>query len=123
MLKDDFFRLEGLPLNIHISSLLQKMEEAVQKAKQSGNDEEVKRQVAAISSLCDVILDAPSQVQMPQTPIISPPSSIQTPPAPPVSSDQAMLEKLMGASGAKKFQHQEEGQKEKDGNGDSIFDF
>ncbi|MFB8736125.1 DUF5327 family protein [Bacillus sp. SL00103] len=39
------------------------MEEAVQKAKQSGNDEEVKRQVAAISSLCDVILDAPSQVQ------------------------------------------------------------
>ena len=34
-----------------------------------------------------------------------------------------MLEKLMGTSGAKKFQHKEEGQQEKDGNGDSIFDF
>ncbi|MGG0026865.1 YwdI family protein [Bacillus safensis subsp. osmophilus] len=105
-------------MNIHISSLLQKMEEAVQKAKQSGNDEEVKRQVAAISSLCDVILDAPSQVHLPQSPVISPPPS-----APSVSTDQAMLEKLMGTSGAKKFQQNDEGQKEKDGNGDSIFDF
>ncbi|GLF89272.1 hypothetical protein Saga11_05310 [Bacillus safensis] len=110
-------------MNIHISSLLQKMEEAVQKAKQSGNDEEVKRQVAAISSLCDVILDAPSQSQMPQSPVISPPPSIHTPSAPSVSTDQAMLEKLMGTSGAKKFQQHDEGQKEKDGNGDSIFDF
>lgn len=110
-------------MNIHISSLLQKMEEAVQKAKQSGNDEEVKRQVAAISSLCDVILDAPSQVQMPQSPVISPPPSIHAPSAPSVSTDQAMLEKLMGTSGAKKFQQNDEGQKEKDGNGDSIFDF
>ncbi|AVM25823.1 YwdI family protein [Bacillus pumilus] len=110
-------------MNIHISSLLQKMEEAVQKAKQSGNDEEVKRQVAAISSLCDVILDAPSQMQTPQPTVISPSSSIQTPAAPSMSPDHAMLEKLMGTSGAKKFQHQEERQKEKDGNGDSIFDF
>ncbi|ARD57899.1 YwdI family protein [Bacillus safensis] len=110
-------------MNIHISSLLQKMEEAVQKAKQSGNDEEVKRQVAAISSLCDVILDAPSKVQMPQSPAISPPPSIHTPSAPSVTTDQAMLEKLMGTSGAKKFQQNDEGQKEKDGNGDSIFDF
>ncbi|MCC9088157.1 YwdI family protein [Bacillus pumilus] len=107
-------------MNIHISSLLQKMEEAIQKAKQSGNDEEVKRQVAAISSLCDVILDAPSQVQMPQSSVISPPPSISTPSG---SPDQAMLEKLMGTSGAKKLQHKEEEQKEKDGNGDSIFDF
>ncbi|WP_456266156.1 MULTISPECIES: YwdI family protein [unclassified Bacillus (in: firmicutes)] len=110
-------------MNIHISSLLQKMEEAVQKAKQSENDEEVKRQVAAISSLCDVILDAPSQVQRPQSPVISPPPSIHTPSAPSVSTDQAMLEKLMGTSGVKKFQQNDEGQKEKDGNGDSIFDF
>ncbi|UYO35503.1 YwdI family protein [Bacillus zhangzhouensis] len=111
-------------MNIHISSLLQKMEEAVQKAKQSKNDEEVKRQVAAISSLCDVILDAPSQVQMPQSsPVISPPPSIHTPSASSVSTDQAMLEKLMGTSGAKKFQQNDEGQKEKDGNGGSIFDF
>ncbi|EKF34275.1 YwdI family protein [Bacillus xiamenensis] len=110
-------------MNIHISSLLQKMEEAIQKAKQSGNDEEVKRQVAVISSLCDVILDAPSQQQMPLASVISPPPSLQTPSVPSVSTDQAMLEKLMGTSGAKKFQHQEEGQKEKDGNGDSIFDF
>ncbi|WP_249704834.1 YwdI family protein [Bacillus zhangzhouensis] len=107
-------------MNIHISSLLQKMEEAIQKAKQSGNDEEVKRQVAAISSLCDVILDVPSQVQMPQSSVISPPPSISTPSG---SPDQAMLEKLMGTSGAKKLQHKEEEQKEKDGNGDSIFDF
>ncbi|WHF26822.1 YwdI family protein [Bacillus altitudinis] len=115
-------------MNIHISSLLQKMEEAIQKAKQSGNDEEVKRQAAVISSLCDVILDTSSQVQMPQSSVISPPPSIQTPSAqtpsaPAVSTDQAMLEKLMGTSGAKKFQHKEEGQQEKDGNGDSIFDF
>ncbi|PCK18823.1 hypothetical protein CEY02_17470 [Bacillus pumilus] len=110
-------------MNIHISSLLQKMEEAIQKAKQSGNDEEVKRQVAAISSLCDVILDAPTPGQIPQPSVISPPPSIQAPSAPSVSTDQAMLEKLMGASGAKKFQHKEEGQKERDGNGDSIFDF
>ncbi len=123
MLENEFFRLEGLPLNIHISSLLQKMEEAIQKAKQSGNDEEVKRQAAVISSLCDVILDTSSQVQMPQSSVISPPPSIQTPSAPAVSTDQAMLEKLMGTSGAKKFQHKEEGQQEKEGNGDSIFDF
>ncbi|MDM5299823.1 YwdI family protein [Bacillus pumilus] len=110
-------------MNIHISSLLQKMEEAIQKAKQSGNDEEVKRQVAAISSLCEVILDAPSQAQMPQSSVMSPPPSISSAPSPSVSPDQAMLEKLMGTSGAKKFQHQENDQKEKDGNGDSIFDF
>ncbi|WMT29376.1 YwdI family protein [Bacillus aerius] len=106
-------------MNIHISSLLQKMEEAIQKAKQSGNDEDVKRQAAVISSLCDVILDTSSQVQMPPSSVISP----QTPSAPAVSTDQAMLEKLMGTSGAKKFQHKEEGQQEKEGNGDSIFDF
>ncbi|MFJ5964215.1 YwdI family protein [Bacillus sp. NPDC093026] len=103
-------------MNIHISSLLQKMEEAVQKAKQSGSDEEVKRQVAAISSLCDVILDAPSQAQTPQSSIISPPPLSQT-------TDQLMLEKMMGTSGAKKYQSKEGDQQEKDGNGDSIFDF
>ncbi|MGE6630442.1 YwdI family protein [Bacillus sp. NPDC077027] len=110
-------------MNIHISSLLQKMDEAIRKAKQAGNEEEVKRQVAAISSLCDVILDEPVQVKTPTSPMISTPPSVVIPSPQVQTTDQLMLEKLMGTTGAKQFQNKGDTQKEEEGNGDSIFDF
>ncbi len=52
-------------MNIHISALIQKMEEELKKAKTAERDEELKRYVAVVRSLCDVVLDQPENVGAP----------------------------------------------------------
>lgn len=98
-------------MNIHISSLLQKMEEELKKAKNCHRENELKMHVAVIRSLCDVIVEQ-------ERPAVQPSPYIQ-----PAASDQLMLEKMMGSAGAEQYQKQEKQNKEEDGNGDSIFDF
>ncbi|ATH93634.1 hypothetical protein ACH95_12105 [Bacillus glycinifermentans] len=100
-------------MNIHISSLLQKMEEELKKAKNCHRENELKMHVAVIRSLCDVIVEQERPAVQP-SPYIQPAKS---------ASDQLMLEKMMGSAGAEQYQKQEKQNKEEDGNGDSIFDF
>ncbi len=52
-------------MNIHISALIQKMEEELKKAKTAERDEELKRYVAVVRSLCDVVLDQPETASAP----------------------------------------------------------
>lgn len=100
-------------MNIHISGLLQKMEEEVQKAKKSDNQEEIKLHAAVIKSLCDVILES-AQTDKPKA---------QEQQAPAIS-DQSILQQLMGAEGSRKYEETKKKEKnDDDANGDSIFDF
>ncbi|MGM0949578.1 MAG: YwdI family protein [Bacillota bacterium] len=107
-------------MNIHISALIQKMEEELKKAKTAELDEELKRSVAVVRSLCDVVLDQP-QPETASAPRIQP-SSTPSPAAPP-STDQLMMEKMMGSAGLNKYRNQEKEKQEEDGNGESLFDF
>ncbi|CAN2248871.1 MULTISPECIES: YwdI family protein [Bacillus] len=105
-------------MNIHISALIQKMEEELKKAKTAELDEELKRSVAVVRSLCDVVLDQPETASAPRIQ----PSSTPSPAAPP-STDQLMMEKMMGSAGLNKYRKQEKEKQEEDGNGESLFDF
>ncbi|MFT4398886.1 YwdI family protein [Bacillus sp. SW14] len=105
-------------MNIHISALIQKMEEELKKAKTAELDEELKRSVAVVRSLCDVVLDQPEAASAP----LIQPSSTSSPATPP-STDQLMMEKMMGSAGLKNYRKQEKEKQEEDGNGESLFDF
>ncbi|MDA7025318.1 YwdI family protein [Bacillus sp. CLL-7-23] len=100
-------------MNIHISSLLQKMEDELKKAKNCPQESELKLHIAVIRSLCDVIVEE-------QRPAVQ--SSPYSQSGKKTSGD-LMLEKMMGTSGAEQFQKQEKQNREDDVNGDSIFDF
>lgn len=98
-------------MNIHISGLLQKMDEEIQKAKNSDGREEVKLHAAVIKSLCDVILES-GQTDIPKEK------------KSPAITDQTMLHQLMGAEGSRKYKETTKKEnKDDDANGDSIFDF
>ncbi|KAA6452126.1 YwdI family protein [Bacillus swezeyi] len=101
-------------MNIHISSLLQKMEDELKRAKECHQENDLKMHVAVIRSLCDVIVE-------PQSPAVQSSPYVQTTKKP--SSDQLMLEKMMGSAGAEQYQKKEKQKHDEDGNGDSIFDF
>ncbi|MEN2452774.1 YwdI family protein, partial [Bacillus sp. JR_15] len=73
-------------MNIHISSLLQKMEDELKKAKECHQENELKMHIAVIRSLCDVI------VEPQQGPSVQSSPYVQTANKP--SSDQLMLEKM-----------------------------
>ncbi|MBT9248494.1 YwdI family protein [Bacillus halotolerans] len=109
-------------MNIHISALIQKMEEELKKAKTAEGDEELKRHVAVVRSLCDVVLDQP---EMGSAPRIQPSvtASPSAPPSTPPSTDQLLMEKMMGSAGLNKYRKQEKDKQEEDGNGESLFDF
>ncbi|ALC82794.1 MULTISPECIES: YwdI family protein [Bacillus] len=102
-------------MNIHISGLLQKMEEELQKAKNSNGNEEIKLHAAVIKSLCDVILES-GQSDIPK---------VQEKKAPAISDQsESMLHQLMGAEGSRKYEETKKKEKKDDeANGDSIFDF
>ncbi|AJO20428.1 hypothetical protein B4123_0322 [Bacillus paralicheniformis] len=102
-------------MNIHISSLLQKMEDELKKAKECSQENELKMHIAVIRSLCDVIVEPQQRPSVQSSPYV------QTANKP--SSDQLMLEKMMGSAGAEQYKKQEKQKHEDDGNGDSIFDF
>ncbi|MEC1471185.1 YwdI family protein [Bacillus haynesii] len=99
-------------MNIHISSLLQKMEDELKKAKECTQENELKMHIAVIRSLCDVIVEPQQRPSVQSSPTANKPSS-----------DQLMLEKMMGSAGAEQYKKQEKQKHEDDGNGDSIFDF
>ncbi|MGX4767856.1 YwdI family protein [Bacillus mojavensis] len=105
-------------MNIHISALIQKMEEELKKAKTAEHDEELKRNVAVVRSLCDVVLGQP---ETGSTPRIQP--SVTASPSAPPSTDQLLMEKMMGSAGLNKYRKQEKDKQEEDGNGESLFDF
>ncbi|KUP36450.1 YwdI family protein [Bacillus halotolerans] len=105
-------------MNIHISALIQKMEEELKKAKTAEGDEELKRHVAVVRSLCDVVLDQP---ETGSAPLIQP--SVTPNPSAPPSTDQLLMEKMMGNAGLNKYRKQEKDKQEEDGNGESLFDF
>lgn len=88
------------------------------KAKTAERDEELKRYVAVVRSLCDVVLDQPENASAPR---IQP--SVTPSPAAPPSTDQLMMEKMMGSAGLNKYRKQEKEKQEEDGNGESLFDF
>lgn len=108
-------------MNIHISALIQKMEEELRQAKTASRDEEVKMHVAAVRSLCDVVLDRQSRPASapPQAPI----SKATPSPSASPSTDPLLLEKMMGSAGLNQYQKKGKDEREEDGNGDSIFDF
>lgn len=108
-------------MNIHISALIQKMEEELRQAKTASRDEEVKMHVAAVRSLCDVVLGQPSHTA--SAPVQAPmPKAAPSPSASP-STDPLLLEKMMGSAGLSQYQKKAKDEREEDGNGDSIFDF
>ncbi|MGF7534612.1 YwdI family protein [Bacillus mexicanus] len=107
-------------MNIHISALIQKMEEELKKAKTAERDEELKRYVAVVRSLCDIVLDHPETASAPR--IQQQPTSTPSSVAPP-STEQLMMKKMMGSAGLNKYRKQEKEKKEEDGNGESLFDF
>jgi hypothetical protein len=104
---------EVLTLNIHVSKLLQKMEEELDKAKKSDTDKELREKLVVIKSLCEVILDEKS-------------ISLNIPSPNSNEINQAELQKMMGnLSTAVKQQPtiSSTPYKESDANGDSLFDF
>ncbi len=72
-------------MNIHISSLLEKMEDELKKAKECSQENELKMHIAVIRSLCDVIVEPQQRPSVQSSPYV------QTANKP--SSDQLMLEK------------------------------
>ncbi|MGN7938881.1 YwdI family protein [Virgibacillus sp. 6R] len=99
-------------MNIHVSKLLQKMEEELTKAKQSASDKEIRERLIVIQSLCDVILDEQK-------------NSLHIPSPQPNQINPAELQKMMGnfSSAPKPQQTSSNLYKEDDANGDSLFDF
>ncbi|OAS82978.1 YwdI family protein [Metabacillus litoralis] len=100
-------------MNIHVSKLLQKMEEELDKAKKSDTDKELREKLVVIKSLCEVILDEKS-------------ISLNIPSPHSNEINQAELQKMMGnLSTAVKQQPtiSSTPYKESDANGDSLFDF
>ena len=100
-------------MNIHVSKLLQKMEEELDKAKKSDTDKEWREKLVVIKSLCEVILDEKSS----SLNILSPTSN---------EINQAELQKMMGNIPTIVKQQpilSSSPYKEKDANGDSLFDF
>ncbi|WP_326938422.1 YwdI family protein [Bacillus atrophaeus] len=102
-------------MNIHISALLQKMEEELKKAKTAQQDEELKQHIAVVRSLCDVVMDNSD------TPEASP--TITASPVAAPAADPMLLEKMMGSAGLSQYRKKEKEKSEEDGNGDSLFDF
>jgi hypothetical protein len=100
-------------VNIHVSKLLQKMEEELVKAKQSGTDKEMRERLVVIQSLCEVILEEKSS----SLPVTSPISN---------EMNQAELQKMMGNLSTVVKQQptiSSTPYKENGANGDSLFDF
>lgn len=104
-------------MNIHISALLQKMEEELKKAKTAQQDEELKQHIAVVRSLCDVVMDNSDTPRSPASPTIT-----ASPVAAP-AADPMLLEKMMGSAGLSQYRKKEKEKSEEDGNGDSLFDF
>lgn len=101
-------------MNIHVSKLLQKMEEELVKAKNSETDKEMREKLAVIQSLCEVILDEKSK------------SSLNIPSQTSSEINPAELQKMMGNIPTIVKQQpilSSSPYKEKDANGDSLFDF
>lgn len=89
-------------MNIHISALIQKMEEELRQAKTATRTEEVKMHAAAIRSLCDVVLG--TQTHTAPEPVQNPiPKAAPKPSASP-STDPLLLEKMMGSAGLNQYQ-------------------
>ncbi|WP_345816870.1 YwdI family protein [Bacillus amyloliquefaciens] len=108
-------------MNIHISALIQKMEEELRQAKTASRAEEIKMHVAAVRSLCDVVLG--TQTHTAVAPVQNPiPKEAPKPSASP-STDPLLLEKMMGSAGLNQYQKKTKDERGEDGNGDSIFDF
>ncbi|WP_065982937.1 YwdI family protein [Bacillus amyloliquefaciens] len=121
MQEEDKLLLEDLLMNIHISALIQKMEEELRQAKTANRAEEVKMHVAAVRSLCDVVLG--TQTHTAPAPVQNPiPKAAPKPSASP-STDPLLLEKMMGSAGLNQYQKKTKDERGEDGNGDSIFDF
>ena len=99
-------------MNIHVSKLLQKMEEELDKAKKSDTDKELREKLVVIKSLCEVILDEKS-------------SSLNIPSPTSNEINQAELQKMMGnmSTVVKQPTISSTPLKENDANGDSLFDF
>lgn len=121
MQEEDKLLLEDLLMNIHISALIQKMEEELRQAKTASRAEEIKMHVAAVRSLCDVVLG--TQTHTAVAPVQNPiPKEAPKPSASP-STDPLLLEKMMGGAGLNQYQKKTKDERGEDGNGDSIFDF
>jgi Family of unknown function (DUF5327) len=98
-------------VNIHVSKLLQKMEEELLKAKASDSDKEMTEKLNVIKSLCEVILD-----EKPNSLNIASPAAKEINPA--------ELQKMMGNLPVKQQPTIISSPlKENDANGDSLFDF
>ncbi|MED4403827.1 YwdI family protein [Metabacillus fastidiosus] len=90
-------------MNIHVSKLLLKMEQELQKAKTMSDEKEIREHISIIHSLCEVILgEKTEQVIQHSQPL--------------KDFNQIELQKMMGSKTVSRVQ-------EEDGNGDSIFDF
>ncbi|RDU37434.1 hypothetical protein DRW41_06195 [Neobacillus piezotolerans] len=90
-------------MNIHIKTLLAKMEEELVRAKAAEKEDELREKLYSIKTLCEVVLaDSTKPVQVERRPLTERPFQ------------------------AARFQAQDQGKKlvlDDDANGDSIFDF
>ncbi|MFC0272408.1 YwdI family protein [Metabacillus herbersteinensis] len=97
-------------MNIHVSKLLAKMEQELQKAKMSPQDKDVREHVIVIQSLCEIILDEKTSSKL---------SSQST-----EDFSHQELQKMMGMSSNKVSNPTSSSRVEdEDANSDSLFDF
>lgn len=95
-------------MNIHVSKLLQKMEGELFKAKNSQSDKEMRERLVVIQSLCEVILEEEGT----SLKVSSAVSEI----------NPTELQKMMGNNLPPVVKSSTQ-YKEKDANGESLFDF
>lgn len=96
-------------MNIHVSKLLAKMEQELQKTKMSPQDKDVREHVIVIQSLCELILDEKTSFK---------PSAQPT-----EDFSRLELQKMIGMSSEKIPVTKSSRLEEDDVNGDSLFDF
>ncbi|MRX71142.1 hypothetical protein GJU40_03020 [Bacillus lacus] len=103
-------------MNIHISKLLEKMEQELQLARQAGDENRIREHVLVVQSLCEVILDSGQA---------SAPASFSSQNQAPGADEFTALElqKMMGISQQKSSVSSQNVLKEDDANGHSLFDF
>ncbi|WP_226669133.1 YwdI family protein [Metabacillus litoralis] len=104
-------------MNIHVSKILTKMQDEIDKAKNSDLEHNIKEHIMIIQSLCDLIVENKSKAQTP-TQLSSPISSEISP-----TELQKMMGNIPTVAKQKPGTEKSSTYKDEEANGHSLFDF
>ncbi|MGG1398834.1 YwdI family protein [Bacillus salipaludis] len=102
-------------MNISVQKLLGKMEDELQSAKRSTNEESLRERVYSIKILCELILD--EKAEMAVQALVSNPPVVQQPMVVQPAFQQPIFQQPAAINQPKKLDMGD------DANGDSLFDF